>query len=154
MLSFQRKTEEEHVCIFGLSGLRGPCTAMNHFVWDPEILSLLCRGEGSAFACLKHFLESKRKSAFVQGEQVIHLKIISCHVVDIARVSFPIIKVTVRHITYNVMKKQFSTWYQTRLKMGMASFTIIYIRDNTLDSNNEVLGIFSLFSNKAEISMC
>lgn len=71
MLSFQRKTEEENVCIFGLSGLQGPGTAMNHFVWDPEILSLLCRGEGNVLACLKHFLESKRKSAFVQGEQII-----------------------------------------------------------------------------------
>lgn len=40
--------------------------------------------------------------------------------------SFPIIWVTVRYITYNVTKKQFSTWYQTRLKKGMASFTIVY----------------------------
>lgn len=42
MLSFQRKTEEEEsVCIFGLSGLWGLHKAMNHFVWAPEMLSLL-----------------------------------------------------------------------------------------------------------------
>lgn len=53
------------------------------------------------------------------------------HVMSGHRMSFPIIKVTVSNseswiIAPNVMKKQFSTWYQTRLKKGMASFTIVY----------------------------
>lgn len=53
------------------------------------------------------------------------------HVMSGHCMSFPIIKVTVSNfelwiIVPNVMKKQFSTWYQTRLKKGMASFTIVY----------------------------
>lgn len=62
--------------------------------------------------------------------------------------SFPISKVTVSNfelwiIVHNVMEKQFSTWYQTRLKRECPHL-LQCIRDNTLNSNNQVLGIFPL----------
>lgn len=100
VLSFQKETEEEEEseCIFGLSGLQGLRKATNHFVRAPEMLSLLCRGQGNAFACLKSSLVSRKKMGFCPKSAIMcrHCK------------SFlPIIKVTARpHIAYNVMKKQ------------------------------------------------
>jgi len=108
VLSFQRKTEEEEsVRIFGLSGLRGLHKAMNHFVRAPEMLSLLCRGEGSAFACLKSSLASRKKTGFCPKSANHPLEeLMSC--ADTARVSCPKIKVTARpHMVYNITEKQF-----------------------------------------------
>lgn len=66
VFSFQKETEEEEEseCIFGLFGLWGLRKAMNHFVRAPEMLSLLCRGQGNAFACLESSLVSRKKMGF------------------------------------------------------------------------------------------
>lgn len=71
-----------------LSGLWGLCTAMNHFAWDPEILFLLCRGEGSECICLpRAFLGEQKKICFCSrwANHPLENYFMSC--VDIAWVS-------------------------------------------------------------------